>query len=111
MQGVIKSTSIKKWLSQLLLDNHLIVNILQAYFGKLNASVISCITAAPENEGCEHLARVMKAKGVSAYRVAKDLDITQSTLSDWKSGRSMPKTDKLSKIAEYFGVTIEYFVT
>jgi transcriptional regulator with XRE-family HTH domain len=53
----------------------------------------------------------MKAKGVSAYRVAKDLDITQSTLSDWKSGRSMPKTDKLSKIAEYFGVTIEYFVT
>ncbi|MBO5903869.1 MAG: amidohydrolase family protein [Clostridia bacterium] len=29
------------------------------------ASVISCITAAPENEGCEHLARVMKAKGVS----------------------------------------------
>ncbi len=54
---------------------------------------------------------LMKAKGVSAYRVAKDLDITQSTLSDWKSGRSMPKTDKLSKIAEYFGVTIEYFVT
>ena len=29
------------------------------------ASVISCITAAPENDGSEHLARVMKSKGVS----------------------------------------------
>lgn len=29
------------------------------------SSVISCVTAAPESEGCEHLARVMREKGVS----------------------------------------------
>lgn len=30
--------------------------------------------------------------------------------SDWKSGKSKPKVDKLKKIADYFGVTIEYFL-
>ena len=36
--------------------------------------------------------------------------ISQSTLSDWKTGRATPKADKLCKIAEYFDVTIDYFV-
>ena len=31
--------------------------------------------------------------------------------SDWKSGRSKPKNDKLQKIADYFGVTIGYLTT
>lgn len=46
----------------------------------------------------------------TAYRVAKDTGITISTFSDWKSGRSEPKVQKLLKIADYFGVPLEYFV-
>lgn len=37
-------------------------------------------------------------------------EILRSTFSDWKSGKSMPKTDKLIRIAEYFGVNVGYFV-
>lgn len=33
------------------------------------------------------------------------------TLSDWKNGKSTPKQDKLMKIADYFGVTVEYLMT
>ena len=44
------------------------------------------------------------------YRVAKDLNMASSTFYDWKSGVSTPKLDKLIKIAEYFGVSIEYFI-
>lgn len=46
----------------------------------------------------------------TAYQVSKDTGIAQSTLSDWKRGRSIPKTDKLKKLAKYFGVSMEYLL-
>lgn len=48
---------------------------------------------------------------VSTYRVAKDTNIAQSVFSSWKSGISTPKADKMQKIADYFGVTVEYLMT
>ena len=59
----------------------------------------------------EIFAKLMKAKGCSAYQVSKDTGIAQSTLSDWKSGKSIPKADKIQKIADYFGVSAEYLMT
>lgn len=44
------------------------------------------------------------------YQVSKDTGIAQSVLSDWKTGKSKPKTDKLKILADYFGVSIEYFL-
>lgn len=49
-------------------------------------------------------------KGITDYKVAKETGIAPSTISDWKNGVSMPKSDKLLKLAEYFGVNIEYFL-
>ena len=49
-------------------------------------------------------------KGVSDYRVSQDTGILVSTLSDWKAGRYSPKIDKIKKLADYFGVSIEYFL-
>lgn len=46
----------------------------------------------------------------TAYRVSKDTGITSSTFTDWKNGRSKPKTEKLKKIADYFNVPLEYFL-
>lgn len=48
--------------------------------------------------------------GVTDYRIAMDTGIPKSTFSEWKSGRSKPKLEKLVKIADYFGVSIEYFL-
>jgi transcriptional regulator with XRE-family HTH domain len=50
-----------------------------------------------------------KAK-LTDYAVSMMTGITKSTFTDWKSGRSKPKVYKLKKIADYFGVTIEYFL-
>lgn len=47
------------------------------------------------------------AKGVTDKDVSVATGIGMSTFSDWKSGRSKPKVEKLSKLAEYFGVHIE----
>lgn len=47
---------------------------------------------------------------VTDYQVAKDTGITRSTFTDWKSGRSNPKINKIKRLADYFGVPIEYFL-
>lgn len=58
----------------------------------------------------ERYVKLRDEKHVTDYRVALDTDITRSTFADWKTGRSEPKIDKLKKIADYFGVPIEYFL-
>lgn len=46
-------------------------------------------------------------KGLTDYAVAKDCQIGRSTFADWKAGRSIPRAEKLAKIAAYFGVSLE----
>ena len=58
----------------------------------------------------EKYLKLRDAKGLSDYKVAHDTGITKSTFADWKSGRSEPKLEKLAKIAEYFEVTVDYFI-
>lgn len=50
-------------------------------------------------------------RGVKDADVVRATGITKSTFSDWKSGRSEPKRDKLQKIADYFNVTVDYLMT
>lgn len=55
--------------------------------------------------------QLLQKKGVTPYKVAKEAGVTQTALSNWKSGRSTPTTKTLQKIADYFGVTIDYLMT
>ena len=57
----------------------------------------------------EKYVKLRNEKGVTDYRVAMDTGIPKSTFTDWKNGRSKPKTEKLKAIADYFNVPIEYF--
>ena len=58
----------------------------------------------------EKYVKLRNEKGVTDYRVAMDTGIPKSTFTDWKNGRSKPKTEKLKAIADYFNVPIEYFI-
>lgn len=55
--------------------------------------------------------QLLQKYGVTSYKVSKDTGVTQTSLSNWKSGRSTPNVKTLQKIADYFGVTIEYLTT
>ncbi len=55
--------------------------------------------------------QLLQRYGVTSYKVAKETGVTQTALSNWKSGRSTPSTPTLQKIADYFGVTIDYLMT
>ena len=46
----------------------------------------------------------------TAYQVSKETGVSTATLSNWKNGNYVPKADKLKKIADYFGVTVDYFL-
>lgn len=49
--------------------------------------------------------------GYKDSAVAAGAGITKSTFSDWKAGRYQPKNDKLQKIADFFGVSLDYLMT
>lgn len=59
----------------------------------------------------EIFVKLLDKYGVTAYKVSKATGIAGSTFTDWKNGRSTPKQDKLQKIADYFGVTVDYLMT
>ena len=51
---------------------------------------------------------LLNETGETSYKVSKATGISQTTLSDWKRGRSFPKAQKLQQIADHFGVTTDY---
>ncbi len=53
---------------------------------------------------------LLKQQGVKPAHVANATGLSSVLFSDWKSGKSKPKADKLKKIADYFGVPVEYFL-
>ncbi len=55
--------------------------------------------------------RLLSEKGITAYRVAKETGIPQSTFTSWKNGVYSPKDEKMKKIADYLGVSVEYLRT
>ena len=54
--------------------------------------------------------KLEKEKGLSIYVICNDLGLARSLFSDWKLVKSMPKTDKLIKIADYLGTTVNYII-
>lgn len=61
--------------------------------------------------GYEIFEMLCAKKGIKPFHVSKETGISTATLSSWKTGRYAPKPDKLQKIADYFGVSLEYLLT
>lgn len=55
-------------------------------------------------------ATIRDEKGLNDYKVAQAAGIPRSTFSDWKIGRSKPKLEKLSKIANVLECSIEALI-
>lgn len=55
--------------------------------------------------------KLKNEKNLTDYKIAKDTGIASSTLSEWKNGRCTPKIKKIKILADYFGVTVDYFIS
>ena len=58
----------------------------------------------------ERLEKLCEERGVSLYRICKDTGISTANMSQWKKGLSSPNLKSLRKLADYFGVPLEYLV-
>lgn len=55
--------------------------------------------------------QLLQSFGVTAYQVSKATGISQTTLSNWKQRRNILSSKFLQKIADYFGVSVDYLMT
>lgn len=58
----------------------------------------------------ERFEQLLQKRGVTPYKVSKETGVTQTSLSNWKSGRNAPSAKTLQKLADYFGVTVGYLM-
>lgn len=53
---------------------------------------------------------LMKNKNLTSKSLSQATNISEGNISDWKSGRSMPSTDKLIILSEYFDCSVDYLL-
>ena len=58
----------------------------------------------------QRLAELRKKKDMSQVRFASVLQVSPKTVAAWEVGRNEPNLDTLSRIATYFGVSIDYLL-
>lgn len=56
----------------------------------------------------EKISALCKEKGISIARLERECELGNATVRGWKE--SIPNSVNLKKVADYFGVSIEYFL-
>ena len=56
------------------------------------------------------LRQLRKAKGYTQIRVQMETGIEQALLSKYENGERIPPTDTLVKIADFYGVSVDYLL-
>lgn len=56
------------------------------------------------------LFELLSQRNVTAKKLSNDTGISTGNISDWKSGRAKPSTEKLTILATYFNVTTDYLL-
>lgn len=54
---------------------------------------------------CSRLRRLRRINGYTQADLAKELNVTQTTVANWESGKKIPKWKNIEKIAEIFNVS------
>lgn len=56
--------------------------------------------------------KLLKERGIKTADVVRATGLSSTFFSEWKKGKSKsPKPENLQKIADYFGVTVDYLMT
>lgn len=52
----------------------------------------------------KNISKQMKIKNVDRKKMAEDLDVKYTTLSDWINAKTYPRIDKIEAMANYFDI-------
>ena len=53
---------------------------------------------------------LLQDRNISSYKLTKDTGLSNGMISDWRSGKNIPSADNLVKLADYFGVSVDYLL-
>ena len=67
--------------------------------------------AIPKECKIPNLFKLMDERGIKAAELSRMTGISTGNISDWRSGRSAPTTDKLSIVATALNVSTDYLLT
>jgi len=56
----------------------------------------------------EKITKLCKARGISIYKLEKDLHLGNGTVARWN--KQDPGASKLKAVADYLGVTVDYLL-
>ena len=54
--------------------------------------------------------RLRQDKRLNQEQLAEQLHVTRQAVSNWETGKTQPDIETLTKIAEYFEVSVEYLI-
>ena len=58
----------------------------------------------------ENLKNLRKIKGITQTQFAAEFNISSGTIAMWETGKRMPDSETLKRIAQYFNVSIDYLL-
>ncbi len=58
----------------------------------------------------EKLYKLRKQSSLSQEQLAEKLDVSRQAISKWESGTSIPESEKLIAISNFFGVSLDYLL-
>ena len=56
------------------------------------------------------ISKLLAERGISASKMMSALGFSNGLFSQWKSRKQKPSREKLDKIADYFGVSVDYLL-
>ena len=58
----------------------------------------------------ERLKALRAEKNIGQNRLARDIDVSNASISYWENGKQEPSAEVIFKLAEYFGVSADYLL-
>ncbi|EAC7182500.1 XRE family transcriptional regulator [Listeria monocytogenes] len=58
----------------------------------------------------KRISELRNKKGISQLQLAKDLNVSTSTVSMWETNKRAIKNERIIQLADYFNVTTDYLL-
>ena len=97
------------------------MRILPSFFIKMQDAMFCCLLFEAAgaiigsggvlvNKVQSSIKRLRQDKGMNQEQLAEQLHVTRQAVSNWETGKTQPDIETLTKIAEYFEVSVEYLI-
>lgn len=58
----------------------------------------------------DRFVKILQIRNITPYKIAKDTNISQGLMGEYKQGKKIPTVQNLIKIADYLDCSIDYLV-